>query len=101
MKHLKVMADYHCFPIWDIDEPNNIDPHTLPLSEALIAKLMQWAARYDNTLNTEYPPSSGFLDTDSAVSFIHDGKDLTESLRNELSDDYSITYVPDAQVRPI
>ena len=35
-KQIKLMADYQCWPLWNIDEPDNIAPQELPLAEQTI-----------------------------------------------------------------
>jgi hypothetical protein len=45
MKEIKVMADYHCHPLWD-DSPHtygDIDPNALPISLKLKGDLYEWA----------------------------------------------------------
>ena len=51
------MPDYGCFPIWGMEDDNfgNIDPYSLPISKSLAEELLEWANKYDKTLNIEEP----------------------------------------------
>lgn len=88
----KLMADYHCFPLWHAAscEVGNVDPRELPISVELCKKLLDWAQIYDATLNDEDPANSGFTSIEAKLQFSHDGDQLAEALRIELGRDYNI-----------
>lgn len=92
MKILKLMADYQCHPLWDMspDEYGDIDPCGLPISKELQLRLSKWASTYDETLDIDYPPNSGFKSEELEREFKQEGERLAESLRNELGPDFSI-----------
>jgi hypothetical protein len=90
---LKLMPDYHCFPLWKAGgEIGNVDPDDLPLTSDLNAALRAWASVYDKTLNQEYPPDSGFISPDKEESFETEGKRLWNELQAELGDAYKVVY---------
>ena len=90
-RRLRLMPDYECFPLWeDGEEVGNIDPTTLPISAALQSALFDWAARYDATLNHDYPPESGFQSKADEQKFVEDAEALLNRLRTELGEDYVI-----------
>jgi len=62
MKKIKIMADYHCYPLWHISTSKleNLNPNDLPISSALCLRLMRWAEIYDTTLNMKSPIDFGF-----------------------------------------
>jgi hypothetical protein len=93
MKKIKLMADYHCYPIWDM-QPNSygdIDPRDLPISQELTEDLLAWAISFDLTLNSTDPLSSGFKSAEEASNFKSVGHQLCERLKNELGADYFVT----------
>ena len=94
---IKVMADYECFPLWRINcaNPNNIDPATLPISPALTEDLLDWAARYDATLNRVDPAASGFTDAAAEHAFSARGEHLARRLAEELGPAYTVEYFDD------
>jgi hypothetical protein len=70
VKTIKLMADYGCFPLWWASgEVGNIDPNDLPLSPELRQLLADWARAFDQTLNQDYPPDSGFKSEVDEVEF--------------------------------
>lgn len=88
------MADYECFPLWDLGPsgPANIDPAALPISPELQAKLYEWSARYDQTLDRTDPLSSGFATSEGAAEFAEDGRTLALHLAKELGSSWSVVY---------
>lgn len=84
VRNIKLMADYGCWCLWDIDDPQNISPETLPLSISLKAALREWELKYDATLDRANPIASGFSSTCAAVAFNEEGWRLWERLRDEL-----------------
>ncbi len=85
------MPDYQCWPLWDVDEIGNIDPHTLPISQEAVARLERWAAAFEEDFNWDDPASSvwpeGKLD-----EFEAEGIRLWEQLRAELASQYDVGY---------
>lgn len=92
MRAIKLMADYQCFPLWEASpgEVGNIDPNELPISQDLKARLSNWARQYDETLNMDYPPDSGFESAGAEAEFKQEGLRLAEQLRVELGPEYEI-----------
>ncbi len=91
-KRLKLMVDYECFPLWDLDEPANLDPTTLPLPPNLCDELVAWARCYDLTLDRANPAASGFRSTGEAESFESQGLRLWAELRQALGPTYEVYY---------
>jgi hypothetical protein len=87
MTNIKVMADYGCFPLWDVSQdtgPSNVDPAMLPISPELRRDLMNWANEFDATLNAEDPPSSGFSAPEDERRFKEAAHALAQRLQQEL-----------------
>ena len=93
-KHIKLMADYDCYPLWSMapDHVSNINPETLSLSAEIKLRLQQWAKAYDETLNRDDPASSGFKSEDDAVAFEEEGMRLWQCLCQELGPAYEVVY---------
>lgn len=85
------MADYGCFPLWEpSSEEYNIDPNNLPISEELKSALMNWADKYDATLNQDYPPDSCFASKAEEEAFEEESEILFQQLQRELGEDFEI-----------
>lgn len=91
-RKLKLWADYGAFPLWGVDEIDNIDPAELPLQPQTINRLAAWAKTYDATLNSDYPPDSGFATPADRVAFEQEGIALWHQLRQELAPGYEVYY---------
>lgn len=69
VRRIKVMADYHCHPLWSLDEGMyaDIDPASLGLSTELTHDLNAWAAAYDASLNPDNPAESRWSSDEQAA----------------------------------
>lgn len=81
---IKLMADYDSWCLWDLDNAGNIDPNSLPLTEALKEALRAWESKYDATLNRADPIESGFISAYEAQKFNAEGWELWERLKQRL-----------------
>jgi hypothetical protein len=89
---IKLWADYGSYPIWAVDEIDNIAPEELPLSQETIERLNAWQDAYDRTLNQDYPPLSGFPSLQAKLKFKLEAINLWKKLRLELAPDYEVFY---------
>lgn len=94
MKHIKLMADYQCYPLWNVSpgESGDIDPSELPISKGLQQHLLKWVAIYNETLDQDYPPNSGFKTQELEIKFKVEGERLAECLKVELGSGFSVTF---------
>lgn len=86
------MADYQCYPLWNVEEVGNIDPNKLPISTVLKKHLNSWAECYDETLVIDDPKLSGFKNDKEALAFEEQGRFLWQQLQKELGNQYEIFY---------
>lgn len=92
VKKLKIMPDYGCFALWDIDTADNIDPGSLPLSDDLKERIGRWEDAYDSTLNQDDPTASCFESPDEENAFDIEGISIWEEMNNELGESYDVRY---------
>lgn len=90
-RKIKLMTDYECWCLWDLDDPTNIDPETLPLSQSLKSDLGKWERAYSATLNHDDPLASGFPTEADSIEFNEQGWRLWERLKEELPD-FQVVY---------
>lgn len=95
---IKLWADYGSYPIWGVDEIDNIDPEELPLSQETIDRLNAWQDAYDQTLNQDYPPLSDFPTPQAKQKFEQEAIKLWQKLRVELAPDYEVFYQDGSQL---
>jgi hypothetical protein len=95
MRHIKVMPDYDCWPLWHDGPPfedvGDIDPMTLQISASIRARLLAWANAYDLLLNRDDPSSTPAPDP----SFDAEGRDITDCLQQELGRAIRVRYWKD------
>ncbi|MBN8913822.1 MAG: hypothetical protein J0H65_17540 [Rhizobiales bacterium] len=63
---IKVMADYHCHPLWALDEDvyGDIAPEALGLSPDLTRDLNAWAEAFNASLDPDDPAASRWSDAE-------------------------------------
>lgn len=93
MKHIKLMADYDCHPLWDMTcgEYGDISPCELPISKKLQSRISEWGAKYNETLDRDNPINSGFTSKEQEQEFKKEGAIIADCLKIELGPDYIIT----------
>ncbi|MBD1936406.1 hypothetical protein H6F73_03590 [Microcoleus sp. FACHB-68] len=96
-KRIKLMTDYDCYPLWDIDDPGDIDPSELPLSEETVKRLLQWQQTYEGIMNWDDPHSAGFASEADRVAFEEEGISLWQQLQQELGNDWEVSYFSELQ----
>lgn len=92
-RNLRLMADYHSYPIWEDSEhgTSNVNPVDLPISSELRDDLNKWAKQYDDTLNQDDPLQSGFPTPEAEADFKNEGVTLLDKLKIELGEGYSLS----------
>lgn len=83
MRRIKLMPDYECYCLWDMDDPHNIDPSTLAISDMLKSEITDWENIYDKSLSMLDPRNSG-LKSHEIEPFEEKGKKIFEALKKEL-----------------
>jgi hypothetical protein len=91
-KRIKLSAEFGAWPLWDMDDPDNLDPAELPLSKETIDRLYRWSESLDAILNQDYPPLSKFPSEEAAEAFRQEGFSLWKQLHAELGSDYEVYY---------
>ena len=103
-RRIKLMWDYHCWPLWQHDGQifDNTDPATLPLSAATLARLEAWAAIPDAKLaeHADCPQDISWA-AHETQSFEAEGRALWRILQRELGEDYHIVYHSTAERRDL
>ncbi|MGY6770191.1 hypothetical protein [Komagataeibacter sp. NFXK3] len=96
MKHIKVMADYACYPLWHAGPragDGDFDPATLPISDDLKKALDAWQRAFDAILDWDDPggPDTGFETPDARDAFDQQGIELAARLQRELGTQYQVS----------
>ena len=86
---IKLMADYECFPLWEVETVGNIDPADLPIDDGLCADLLAWAQRFDDGLNWEDPARS-VVSPEEQAAFEAEGLSLADQLRTGLGPEWTV-----------
>ena len=96
---IKLMLDYGCYPLWwhDSDQIGNIEPATLPLSQATLKRLEALAEANNAQLNWDDPANSPEPTEAELDAWEREGVELWQQLQTELSPDYEVVYFSERQ----
>lgn len=94
-RRLRVSVDYGAFPVWDLDGGGMVDPESLPIDAALVARLQEWANRFDETLDWDDPMASKTPSRAWRREFDSDGRVLARALQAELGPAYDVRFGDD------
>lgn len=81
------MPEYECSPIWLLSDgpAQNVPISELPISSELRALLGAWDRAFQYTYDANYPPDSGFRNSQDREAFLSRGEALADELRKELA----------------
>lgn len=97
VQKIKLMAEYNYFPLWDMEEADNLEPEELPISSATIERLSNWAKCYDNIINWDKPKEAAFKNLIEKEAFEQEGLVLWQQLQEELAPYYKVFYFSEKQ----
>ncbi len=63
------MLEYGCSPLWVSDDKGGKNLDIRKVESSLVDKIDIWNQLYQSTLNQEYPPESGFVNTIEMYNF--------------------------------
>jgi hypothetical protein len=88
-KRLKLMAEIQCWAIWDMDNPDNIDPATLPLPEQLVDRINRWSDKFDALYELDkknFHMNIGFASNTDEDAFFDEGWAILQQLQAAMPD---------------
>jgi hypothetical protein len=89
MKYLKLSPEYECSPLWvslDDEIYENFEIDASPFDQLLKNKIFNWAKNFEDTLNQDYPPNSGFRSVKEEEQFEQRGVAIWRDIIQSYSD---------------
>lgn len=80
---LRLAPEYGCWPTWNDDTGDNVDPADLGLSDELLTRLRQWDDAWQATFKADDPATSGFADDNDAQSWIDEGRAIAGEIERQ------------------
>jgi hypothetical protein len=90
---LRLAPEYGCWPTWDDETGDILDPAALPIPAALAERILRWNAALQATLDQGYPPDSRFPDDADAAAWRAEGEAIGHALGKALGPD-RVRYRP-------
>ena len=84
---LRLAPEYGCWPTWDQDTGDTIDPVDLPIPRDLADRLKHWDDLFQATLDQNYPPDSRFPDHVAEIAWRAEGEAIYAALCDVLGAD--------------
>lgn len=78
---IRFMPEWQCWPTWDHDAGEPIDPGELGLPPELVARLLAWDDQFQSIFNADYPPDSAFPTPAAEAAWRAEGDVLIDALR--------------------
>ncbi len=84
---LRLSPEFGCWPTWDQDTGDPVDPASLGLPDDLAQRLTRWDDAFQATFDSAYPPDSRFPDADAEAAWFAEGRALFVALRDVFGPD--------------
>lgn len=88
-KCMKLMAEVQCWAIWDMDDPDNIDPATLPLPKHLVTQINCWSDKFDAIYELDkrnFHTNIAFASKEEEDAFYDEGWAILKQLKEAMPD---------------
>lgn len=84
---VRLASEYGCWPTWNQETGDNIEPAELPIPAELAARIAAWDEAFQATLDHAYPPDSRFPDTEAEAAWRAEGEAVFQALSKVLGAD--------------
>lgn len=81
---LRLAPEYGCWPTWDDETGDNIDPADLSIPADLHARIVVWDGDFQATLDNACPPDSRFADAAAESAWRTEGEAILQALIDHL-----------------
>jgi len=78
---LRVAPEWECWPLWDHETGDNLDPATIGLPTELATRIAKWDEQFQAIFNRDDPPASDFPSAAARNAWRAEGDALFEALR--------------------
>jgi len=82
-KHLRLAPEICCWPTWDDETGYNIDPASLPISDALAALIERWDRRLQSAYRDDKPMGPLFDSIEEERLWAEEGRQVADQLAEE------------------
>lgn len=90
---LRLAPEYGCWPTWDDETGDTLDPADLPIPAGLAERILRWDRRFQATLDHDDPPDSRFPDDAALAAWRVEAEAILAALRDALGPD-RVRYRP-------
>ena len=81
MAVLRVAPEWECWPLWDHETGDNLDPTSLGLPTELATRIAVWDDQFQAIFNRDDPQASDFPSAEARTAWRAKGDALIQALR--------------------
>ncbi len=79
-RRLRLAPEWECWPTWDHETGDNLDPECLGLPDGIVARINDWDAVFQAIYDRDDPLASRFPSSDAEAAYIADGRAIAAAL---------------------
>jgi hypothetical protein len=98
-RRLRLSPEFGCWPTWDQDTGESLDPADLRLPADLAERLRRWDDAFQATFDSAYPPDSRFPHTEAEAAWYAEGRALFVALCEVFGSDL-VTCIDGLRAQP-
>lgn len=83
-RRLRFAPEWECWPFWDDRTGDNLDPASLGLDPALVARINAWDAAFQATYDRDDPLASCFPSREAEATYLAEGRAIAGELAARL-----------------
>lgn len=80
MMRLRLGASWQCWPLWDDESGENLDPRALSLPAGLMVRILEWDDAFQGIFDDDDPLHSGFPSGEAEAAWRNEGRAIAEAL---------------------
>lgn len=84
---VRLSPEFGCWPLWDDEAGDNLDPADLAIPTALADRIRAWDDAFQATLDASYPPDSRFATEADETAWRIEGDAIFAALVQTLGPD--------------
>lgn len=83
-RRLRLAPEWECWPTWDHETGDNLDPASLGLPDEIVARINDWDAVFQAIYDRDDPLSSRFPSAGAEAAYVAEGRAIAATLARML-----------------
>lgn len=83
-RRLRLAPEWECWPTWDHETGDNLDPASLGLPDGIVARINDWDAAFQAIYDRDDPLTSCFPSREAEATYLAEGRAIAGELAARL-----------------